>query len=158
TALPAQQSVPASAPASTPAEAPAGARSARNANYAISARLDPASRKITGDELLTWRNTSRTATSTLQFHLYYNAWRNSRSTWIRERARIDPKVTKRPESDWGWIEVTSLRVIPRGGIPADVVSQATFKAPDDGNVDDRTVMEVPLARPVAAGETVNVQI
>jgi aminopeptidase N len=158
TALPAQQSAPPSAGASTPAEAPPGARSSRNANYAISARLDPASRTITGDELLTWRNASRATATTLQFHLYYNAWRNSRSTWIRERARSDPKVARRPESDWGWIEVTSLRVIPRGGIPADVVSQASFKAPDDGNVDDRTVMEVPLARAVAPGETVNVQI
>ena len=33
-----------------------------------------------------------------------------------------------------------------------------FIAPDDGNPDDRTVAEVPLAAPVAPGETVNVQI
>ena len=33
-------------------------RSPRNASYAITARLDPASRTLTGDELLTWRNTS----------------------------------------------------------------------------------------------------
>ena len=33
-----------------------------------------------------------------------------------------------------------------------------FIAPDDGNPDDRTVAEVPLAAPVAPGETVNIQI
>ena len=33
-----------------------------------------------------------------------------------------------------------------------------FIAPDDGNLDDRTVAEVPLSAPVAPGETVNVQI
>ena len=158
TALPAQQPVPPTRAASTPAEAPAASRSPRNANYAISARLDPASRTLTGDELLTWRNISTKATSTLQFHLYYNAWRNSRSTWMRERVRTDQRVAKRPESDWGWIEVTSLRIIQRGGIPTDIVSQARFIAPDDGNADDRTVMEVPLTRAVGPGETVNVQI
>ena len=63
----------------------AQARSPRNANYAISARLDPASRTLQGDELLTWRNTSSAPATSLRFHLYYNAWRNTASTWLRER-------------------------------------------------------------------------
>jgi Peptidase family M1 domain len=33
-----------------------------------------------------------------------------------------------------------------------------FIAPDDGNTEDRTVAEVPLATPVAQGQTINVQI
>ena len=59
--------------------------SPRNANYDIDVTLDPAARTLTGRETLTWRNISPNATSELQFHLYYNAWRNSRSTWMRER-------------------------------------------------------------------------
>ena len=62
--------------ANLPAAAP---RSPRNASYAITARLDPKSRTISGDEILTWRNTSNIAATTLRLHLYYNAWRNTAS-------------------------------------------------------------------------------
>ena len=78
--------VPAQSPAPTvPQARPERTLSPRNASYTIKARLDPASRTIRGDEILTWRNTSSRAATTLQFHLYYNAWRNTRSTWMRER-------------------------------------------------------------------------
>src|SRR5881397_2633830 len=36
--------------------APATLLSARNASYTIAARLDPATRTITGSEVITWRN------------------------------------------------------------------------------------------------------
>ena len=160
TAVPAQQPGSAAA-AGAPdglAAAPANARSPRNASYAISARLDPDSRTLTGDELLTWRNTSRNPATSLQFHLYYNAWRNTRSSWMRERALRDPAAARRPERDWGWIDITSLRIIQRGGTPVDTIGRARFIAPDDGNTDDRTVLEVPLDRAVGPGESVNVQI
>jgi len=159
TALPAQQPAPrAVAEPARAVDAPSNARSPRNASYAISVRLDPGSRTLTGDELLTWRNTSRIPAATLRFHLYYNAWRNTRSTWMRERHARDLTLARRPERDWGWIDLTSLRVIPRGGTPLDMIARARFIAPDDGNADDRTVLEVPLDRPVGPGETVNVQI
>jgi hypothetical protein len=134
-------------------------RSPRNASYAIAARLDPASRTIAGDELITWRNTAATAATTLQFHLYYNAWRDARSTWMRERALAgDRAAAARPESDRGWIDITSLRVIGAAGTPVELTSRARFIAPDDGNPEDRTVVEVALDQPVPPGGTVNVQI
>jgi peptidase M1-like protein len=158
TAVPAQQPARAAEPPASGSVALAPGRSPRNASYAITVRLDPGSRTLNGDELLTWRNTSRRATDTLRFHLYYNAWRNSRSTWMRERADRNSAFVQRPEGDWAWTDITSLRVIQRGGPPADIIARARFIAPDDGNPDDRTVLEVPLDRPAAPGETVNVQI
>jgi hypothetical protein len=144
--------------ADRPAQAP-DARSPRNASYTITARLDPASRTLTGEALLTWRNTSRIPATSLRFHLYYNAWRNTRSTWMRELALAgDSEAADRPESDWGWIDVTSLKLVGTSGAPVDVTSTLRFIAPDDGNLDDRTVADVPLPAPVAPGETVNVQI
>ena len=65
------------------ASAPSAQLSPRNASYAITARLDPQSRTITGDEILTWRNISRAPASTLRFHLYFNAWRNTASKSLR---------------------------------------------------------------------------
>ena len=45
---------------------------------------------------------ARAAASTLQFHLYYNAWRNSRSTWMRERASPATRaLAERPEARLG---------------------------------------------------------
>ncbi len=133
--------------------------SPRNASYAITARLDPRSRTITGDEMLTWRNISSVPAATLRFHLYYNAWRNTRSTWMRERhLGGDTTLAARPQADWGWMDVTNIRLIGAGGSPIDLTARARFIAPDDGNVDDRTVLEVPLDRPIAPGEIVNVQI
>ena len=152
--------VPAQSPApAVPQARPERALSPRNASYAITARLDPASRTIRGDEILTWRNPSSRPATTLQFHLYYNAWRNTRSTWMRERrlGRGDPALVNRPEADWGWIDVTSIRLIG-GAAPGDITARMRFVAPDDGNADDRTVLEVPLDRAVAPGETLNVQI
>src|SRR5690349_1817183 len=71
------------APASVLAQAAAAPQplSPRNASYTINARLDPGRHTITGDEVLTWRNVTSQPAPTLQFHLYYNAWRDERSTW-----------------------------------------------------------------------------
>jgi hypothetical protein len=97
-----------------PAAATAGlaprpaAQSPRNASYTITARLDPASRTLTGEELLTWRNTSTIPATSLRFHLYYNAGEHA-STFLREASR--GRHPRRPVPDLGWIDVTSL--IPR---------------------------------------------
>jgi Peptidase family M1 domain len=147
-------------PTTPTAVAPASrARSPRNASYTITARLDPASRTLTGEQLLTWRNIASIPAASLQFHLYYNAWRNTRSTWMREQILGgSDEIAAAPESDWGWIDVISVKLIGTSGAPVDVTSRLRFIAPDDGNSDDRTVAEIPLESPVAPGETVNVQI
>jgi hypothetical protein len=135
------------------------ARAPRIASYSIDARLDPSTRIISGEQVITWRNASANPAATLQFHLYYNAWRNSRSTWMRERSL--PSGTSRagrPDVDWGWIDISRMR-IGAGPSPArDVTSAIRFIAPDDGNPDDRTVAEVPLDAPVQPGESVEVHV
>jgi Peptidase family M1 domain len=149
--------------AAPPSTAPApGALSPRNANYLIEARLDSRQRMITGREWLTWRNITGSSTSELRYHLYYNGFKNSRSTWLRERAlagRISRPLSSLREKDWGWTEVTTIRLVGEGGSPPiDLSGQRRFIAPDDGNVDDETVMAVALPRPVAPGETINVYL
>jgi hypothetical protein len=152
----AEQAAPQTAPASATTST---ARSPRNASYTITARLDPESRLLNGEELLTWRNTSATPTAHLRFHLYYNAWRNTRSTWIREDIRAgNTENATRPESDWGWMDVTSVKLISTSASPVDLTSSLRYVAPDDGNADDRTVAEIRLTRPVGPGETINVQL
>ena len=153
-------------PASTTAPATA-ARSPRNANYSIDADLDPGSKTLTGREVVTWRNLTATPASELQFHLYWNAWRDTRSTWMREWVRAAREtganpvtLTGRPAEDWSRIDVTAIRLLGGGSSTAlvDLLGGAHYIAPDDGNADDRTVLAVPLPRPVAPGETVAVEV
>jgi hypothetical protein len=137
-----------------------GALSARNASYSIDVTLDRARRRLGGREILTWRNTSHIATSELRFHLYYNAWRNTSSTFLREAGRVGwiPERDDLRPADMGWIDVTSMRLIPGSAPPVDLMAGRRFVAPDDGNLDDQTVMAVALPSPVASGETVSVEI
>ena len=142
-----------------PSQAATAARSPRNANYRIAATLDPDTKTITGAETIAWRNIANTPALTLQFHLYYNAWRDARSTWMRERALAGTAVdlVRLAPEDWAAIELTRLAVA-RGGAATDLTARIRFVAPDDGNADDRTVIEVPLDSPVGPGETVDIEI
>src|SRR6187401_1193750 len=85
--------------------------SPRNANYTITARLDPATRTITGSETITWRNITTVAATELQFHLYWNAWKDTRSTFMRERALAGAADgDRRTADDWSRIDVTSIKI------------------------------------------------
>jgi Peptidase family M1 domain len=150
----------------TPPPAPTEQRSPRNASYSIDADLDPASRTLTGREVLTWRNITSQPTNELRFHLYWNAWQNRRSSWMRERVRgleaaREPtkELLERPASDWSSVEINALQLLAAGSAQmTDLMAGARYIAPDDGNADDRTVLSVPLPAAVAPGETATVEV
>lgn len=124
------------------------------ASYKISCRLDDAKKTVEGTELLTWKNTTRRPAEELRFHLYLNAFRNSRSTFFRESGGRHRRETFREDGGWGSISVS--RMTDDEG--ADLLSDARPIAPDDGNSEDRTVLEIPLPRPVAPGATIRLSI
>ena len=137
------------------AQEPDSARSPNNASYTLRATLDPGTRTITGEGRLTWRNISTRPATELQFHLYWNAWRNGQSTWMREQLLgRNERLLRRPADDGGWIDVTRLSRAEG----ADLLPLASFVAPDDGNLEDRTVLAVPLDRAVAPGETIDIAL
>src|SRR6185436_6874420 len=105
------------------------ARSPRNASYSIDARLDPSMRTLTGSEVVAWRNITATTVDDLQIHLYWNAWRDDRSTWMREAALGGAVYRNRREEDRGRIDVTSVTIVRTG-------SQARLK-PDAADDADR---------------------
>jgi aminopeptidase N len=151
-------------PARPPAAEPAGdqvekvdARSPRNASYDIDVRLDHQQRTLRGRETIRWRNISARPADELQFHLYWNGWRNRESTWMRER-RFSPAYTPPRDDAWGAIDVTAIRVRHPNGAPADLTSQVRYLSPDDGNTADRTVMAVPAPVAVQPQETIEIDI
>ncbi len=137
----------------SPAAEP-GALSPRNASYTIEVRLDPEAKRLEGRQLLRWRNIQDVPTDELRFHLYWNAWRNDHSTWMREERLASDPPGKIRDDAWGWIDVESVRLV--SGDEIDLSARARFESPDDGNPEDRTVLVVPLPAPVAPGETIEV--
>jgi len=79
--------------------------SPRIANYRIAATLDPNAKTIMGHEVLTWRNSSSDLVHELQFHLYMNAFKTEKSTFMRERRGLPNKAEER-----GHIKVNSVRI------------------------------------------------
>jgi hypothetical protein len=118
------------------------------ASYRIRVRYDPVTHELIGRSSITWLNTSPESVSDLQLHLYLNAFKNLKSSFLQETMTEDDRIGRLLDGAWGWTEITSLR-LEGGGEQADRIE---FLAPDDGNADDRTVARVVLPRPVAPGE------
>jgi len=136
-------------------EPPGKALSPRNANYVIEVSLDPVAKTLSGRQTTTWRNLQQTPTDELYFHLWWNAWRNDHSTFMREdvmRGRSDHGDDVR-EYDWGYLEVETAT---SNGV--DLMPSRRYAAPDNGNEEDRTVMVLTLPQPVAPGESVTVEL
>ncbi len=137
------------------------ARSPRNANYAIEARLDVSRRILAGTETITWRNITSHATSELRLHLYHNAWANDRTSYARAN-RLGPLpwsllLMDHREDDWGYCDITALTLLADAGAPG-LSPLTSFIQPDDGNPDDRTVLRVALPAPVEPGGSVRLRV
>lgn len=128
--------------------------SPRNANYTIDARLDTEAKRIVASATIVWRNVATRPADELRMHLYWNAWRDERSTFMRERAIAESGAL--PLDARGSIEITALSV--RQLADVDLMAGRRFIAPDDGNVDDATVMAVALPSAVQPGETITLEI
>jgi len=132
--------------------------SARNANYTLWVRLDPAAKTLDGRGILAWRNDTPAAANELWFHLYWNAWLNSNSTWMREDTlRARPRFGRFPPPEWAYIRVHAMKLLAGPFPEADLTAQMRFAAPDDGNPEDRTVLVVTLPRAVRPGEIIRVE-
>jgi aminopeptidase N len=138
-------------------DATVSGQSPRNANYDIEARLDDDAKTIRGRETIRWRNITDQATTELQFHLYWNAWRDAESTWLRERRMAGLYTPPRADA-WSSMDVTALRLRDGSGEMRDVTSHMRFIAPDDGNTRDRTVMSVPIGRNIEPNENVEIEL
>ncbi len=134
------------------------ALSPRNASYSIDVRLDRGGRGLIGRETITWRNISAYPASKLCFHLYYNAWKDDQSTWMREaKLSARSRIKDVRSDDWGGITVTSISLRRPHAASVDLTDRR-FNAPDDGNGADRTVLEVLLPEPVAPGASAIVDV
>lgn len=129
--------------------------------YRIKVRVDPSTRRLTGDETLTWVNRSSRAVDRVPLHLYLNAFAHMGTTWMKEAEVYFPgwvdrdRLLRRYPDPWGWNEPTAMQqVVDRAKL------EASWRAiqPDDGNPLDRTLIEVRLPRPVPPGESLTLRV
>ena len=148
--------------------------SPRIANYDMAVTLEPEQRMLRGRQVISWRNDSPNPVSDLRLHLYLNAFRNNRSTFMLESGGRH-RGNEIDEEGWGFIEVLEMRLVrpdlrstqlslnrlpemtgvvelPGPDLSGDI-SYIQPDTPDHSH--DKTMMRVPLPEPVQPGETIN---
>jgi hypothetical protein len=124
--------------------------------YNIEAKYDPKTHSLEGSEVLTYHNLTGQPLDHFPFHLYLNAFQ-PKSTWIREAKAMgtrDVTYETWEDKEYGAGEIKSFEVVGMG----DFTSKLEFIQPDDGNKDDKTVVQVVLPKPVAPGDYVQFKI
>jgi hypothetical protein len=141
--------------AALPAAAdPLPVKSDQVVQYHMKVALDTAKHQVTGTETIIWKNPSPADTvSELQFHLYLNAFKNTKSTFMKESGG-QLRGDEMGKDSWGWVDISSMKT-PSG---ADLKPSLAFIQPDDGNADDQTVAKVLLPEPVPPGGSVTLEV
>lgn len=121
------------------------------ASYDIDLRLDVDDKKVYADQVLYWKNPSEKPVSELQFHLYYNAFKNTESTFMQNRGIFEGLLGNalKKECGWAWTKVTEME--DEAG--NDLLPSFKFIQPDVSNENDQTVLQVKLPVAIEAGQT-----
>jgi hypothetical protein len=130
--------------------------SERLTRYNISVKLNTDKKLIDGNLLLHWKNPSNEPVSELQFHLYLNAFKNTKSTFMQESdgSFRGASFDKTKMEEWGYIDVLSMKVV--GG--EELTKKIVFIQPDDNNLNDQTVISVMLDKPVLPNGEIDLDI
>jgi hypothetical protein len=130
--------------------------SQRVVHYEIDAKYDAKTHTVEATEILTYHNLTGQALDHFPFHLYQNAFQ-PKATFVREsklEGSRDTSYDKWEEKEYGSEDIKSLEVVGQG----DLTGQLQFIAPDDGNKDDKTVVDVHLPTAIAPGAYVQFKI
>ena len=132
------------------------ALSARNSSYEMQIKLDTKKHQVKATQTVTFINPSDDTIWTMPFHLYYNAFKNNKSTFNTSASRIP---ISKPQSDidngvWGWIKVTNIQ--DKNG--NDLTQNSKYVQYDDGNKNDHTVLEVQLKTPILPRATYQLEM
>ena len=142
-------------PGQEPPAAPAGG--APGLRYEIWVELDAAAKMLVGKEEILWTNPTSDAVQDMLLHLYWNAFKNEDSAYLREAAaETRLKGGESPEDgEWGWIDITDLRLADG----TDLRPSLAFVTPDGtDHPGDQTVARVLFPAPVLPGESVHLRL
>lgn len=125
--------------------------------YVIDAKLQPEIHKLSGVEVITWLNSSEIPVDHLRFHLYYNAFRNEKTTYMKESQYYKKSKKELANLKFGEIRITEIELV--GGMRTEILTdKIRYISPDDDNDEDRTVMEINLNEPLGSGKIITLKI
>ena len=130
--------------------------SERVVHYEIDAKYDATKHTVDATEILTYHNLTGQALDHFPFHLYQNAFQ-PKATWVREAKLTGSRDTTYDHWDpkyYGSEEIRSIEVVGQG----DLTKNLQYIAPDDGNKDDKTVVDLRLDKPVPPNAFVQFKI
>jgi len=133
---------------------PAGAPGLR---YEIWIELDPDGKMLLGKEEIIWTNPTQDAVPDMLLHLYWNAFKNEASVYMRENAAETGLLRggSPEDGEWGWIDVTDIRLADG----SDLRPALTFVTPDGPETEgDQTVARILFPAPVQPGESVHLRL
>ena len=130
--------------------------SQRLTRYDISVRLDPDKKMVAGEMKLKWANPSSDTIKELRFHLYLNAFKNTRSSFMKESGGSHRGFSfdKTKAEEWGYIDILNLKTSEGD----DLTNHIRFIQPDDNNISDQTVISVAFEKPVLPFGETNLEI
>jgi len=120
--------------------------SQRIVHYEIDAKYNATTHTVDANEVLTYHNVTGQALDHFPFHLYQNAFQPN-ATFVRDSKLMGSRDTSYAaweDKDYGSEEIKSIAVVGQG----DLTQNLQFIAPDDGNKDDKTVVDLRLSKPV----------
>jgi hypothetical protein len=132
------------------------ALSQRIVHYEIDAKYEPSNHTVDATEVLTYHNVTGQPLDHFPFHLYQNAFQPN-ATFVRGAKLMGSRDTayeKWEPKYYGSEDIKKIEVVGQG----DLTQNLQFIAPDDGNKDDKTVVDLRLAKPVPAGAFVQFKI
>ncbi|MBE0712985.1 MAG: hypothetical protein IH583_11425, partial [Candidatus Aminicenantes bacterium] len=95
-------------PRAFPHQVAAGVAAIPALRYEIWVELDAAGKMLLGKEEIVWTNTALEAVPDMLLHLYWNAFKNEESAFLRE-ARAESMFGRGRAPDdgkWGWVDIT----------------------------------------------------
>jgi len=140
-----------------PAQEPDAAPGAPGLRYEIWVELDAAGKMLLGKEELVWTNPTKDAVPDMLLHLYWNAFKNEDSAFLREAAAetMFGDGDAPDDGEWGWIDITDIRLADG----SDLKPGLQFVTPDGpGHPGDQTVARILFPAPVEPGESVRLRL
>jgi len=128
-----------------------------NIIYEISVELDDQHKMLYGQEDIIWFNHTQDEVRDMWFHLYFNAFKNEKSAMIEESKEewFEALGIKIGQEEWGWIDVTSIKLADGRGLKPTLEYVAQDKPLHPG---DQTVMRVFFPEAVKAGESIHLKL
>lgn len=124
----------------------------RIVEYHMSVEYVPNVQELRGQQVIIWKNPGARPVDELYLHTYPNAFASNKTTFMQEsggRLRQD----KAHEDSVGWMKLTALKT----QLGQDLMGRMWYVQPDDGNIDDHTLLKISLPEAVNPGDSITLE-